>query len=85
MIETKLIFVAVVLTAGLSGGAIALWRRSSLSASSKLGLGNAFAAGVFLSVGLIHMLPHAAETCMASSRQAGFLAQEVQAETTGNL
>ncbi len=62
MIETKLIFVAVVLTAGLVGGAIALRRRSPTSGSSKLGLGNAFAAGVFLCVGLVHMLPHAAET-----------------------
>ena len=62
MIETKLIFVVVVLTAGLAGGALALRRHSSSSASAKLGIGNSFAAGVFLSVGLVHMLPHAAAT-----------------------
>lgn len=62
MIETKLIFLTVVLVAGLTGGALALRRGAGQSASPKLGLGNAFAAGVFLGVGFIHMLPHAAET-----------------------
>jgi len=62
VIEAKLVFLGVVLAAGLAGGALALRRATGRSASSKLGLGNAFAAGVFLGVGFIHMLPHAAET-----------------------
>ena len=61
LIETKLGFVAVVLIAGLTGGAFALRSGTRLVDASRLGLGNAFAAGVFLSVGLVHMLPHAAE------------------------
>ncbi len=62
MIELKLAFAVAVLAAGALGGAIPLSRRDDGEGGRFLGLGNAFAAGVFLGAGVIHMLPDAGET-----------------------
>lgn len=61
MIGLKLAFAAAVLAAGALGGAIPLSRRDDGQGARFLGLGNAFAAGIFLGAGLIHMLPDAGE------------------------
>ena len=55
----KLVLLAAVLAAGALGGAIPLSRRGAMSGGRLLGWGNAFAAGIFLGAGLIHMLPDA--------------------------
>lgn len=60
MLTIKLALMTSILAAGLLGGALPL-RRRSLSAGHLLSFGNAFAAGVFLGAGLIHMLPEAVD------------------------
>ena len=62
MIGIKLLLLGAVLLAGLAGGVIPLWRGGDPSAGRLLGLGNAFAAGVFLGAGMIHMLPDAQQS-----------------------
>jgi len=59
LIGIKLVLLAAVLAAGALGGAIPLSRRGDVSGGRLLGWGNAFAAGIFLGAGLIHMLPDA--------------------------
>jgi zinc transporter 1/2/3 len=59
MIGLKLLFVAAVLAAAALGGAIPLRRHGDMDGGRLLSWGNAFAAGVFLGAGLIHMLPDA--------------------------
>lgn len=61
MIGLKLSFALAVLAAGVLGGAIPLSRRDDREHARVRGLGNAFAAGVFLGAGVIHMLPDAGE------------------------
>jgi len=55
----KLALLLAILTAGAAGGALPLLRRGSVQSERILGWGNSFAAGVFLSAGLVHMLPDA--------------------------
>ncbi len=55
---SRIIFAALVLVAGLAGGLPPL-RRGPVRATRVLALGNAWAAGLFLGIGLIHMLPEA--------------------------
>jgi zinc transporter 1/2/3 len=55
----KLLLLVAILVAGAIGGALPLLRRSSASNERLLGWGNAFAAGVFLAAGMVHMLPDA--------------------------
>lgn len=62
MIGVKLTLLLAVLVAGAAGGAIPLLRGGDPSGGRLLGWGNAFAAGVFLGAGLIHLLPDAAAT-----------------------
>ena len=62
MIEFKLLLLLVVLVAGFAGGAVALRRHRGADTGKRLGWGNAFAAGVFLGAGFLHMLPDAAES-----------------------
>lgn len=62
MLGIKLVLLVAVLAAGALGGAIPLRRASGGAASRGLAWGNAFAAGVFLGVGFLHMLPDAAES-----------------------
>jgi zinc transporter 1/2/3 len=62
MIGVKLLFVVGVLAAAALGGAIPLRHRADLGGGRMLAWGNAFAAGVFLGAGLIHMLPDASSS-----------------------
>ena len=59
MIGLKLTLLFLILVAGAAGAALPLVRRGAAQRDRLLGWGNAFAAGVFLSAGLIHMLPDA--------------------------
>jgi len=55
----KWLFIAVILVAAWLGGWVPLLRRRDSPDSPFLSLGNAFAAGVFLGSGLIHLLSEA--------------------------
>jgi zinc transporter 1/2/3 len=55
----KLTLLLVILAAGAFGAALPLLRRGQVRSERILGWGNAFAAGVFLAAGLVHMLPDA--------------------------
>lgn len=59
MLEVKLALLFTILLAGALGGAFPLLRRHAKPSDRILGWGNAFAAGVFLAAGLVHMLPDA--------------------------
>jgi len=58
----KLALLFTILVAGAIGSALPLLRRGTKQNDRILGWGNAFAAGVFLAAGLIHMLPDADQT-----------------------
>ena len=62
MFGVKLALLITILVAGAIGAAIPLLRRGSSTHEYLLGWGNAFAAGVFLAAGLVHMLPDANRT-----------------------
>lgn len=62
MIELKLALLVAILVAGAVGGALPLIRTGAARSGRLLGWGNAFAAGVFLAAGLVHMLPDADRT-----------------------
>jgi len=55
----KLALLLTILAAGAAGAVLPLLRRDAVRADRLLGWGNAFAAGVFLAAGLVHMLPDA--------------------------
>lgn len=59
MTGLKLAFAVAILATGTLGGAIPLSRHDEGRNARFLGLGNAFAAGIFLGAGVIHMLPDA--------------------------
>ncbi|MFK7896740.1 MAG: ZIP family transporter [Myxococcota bacterium] len=59
MIGLKLALLLAILAAGAMGAALPLLRRGQVRSERILGWGNAFAAGVFLAAGLVHMLPDA--------------------------
>ncbi len=59
MFEVKLALLFAIFAAGASGGSLPLWRGATTGSPRLLGLGNSFAAGVFLAAGLVHMLPDA--------------------------
>lgn len=61
MFGIKVAFLLAILAMGALGGAIPLWRREAEEPGRFLGWGNAFAAGVFLGAGWIHLLPEASE------------------------
>lgn len=65
MIEVKLVLLITILLAGAAGAAMPLLRRDSGESGRVLGWGNAFAAGVFLAAGMVHMLPDADRTWAA--------------------
>ena len=62
MFGIKLALLFAILVAGAIGSALPLLRRGTKQNDRILGWGNAFAAGVFLAAGLIHMLPDADQT-----------------------
>lgn len=59
MIGIKLALLIAILVAGAVGAALPLSRSGAAERERLLGWGNAFAAGVFLAAGLVHMLPDA--------------------------
>ena len=59
MFGIKLALLIAILAAGAAGGALPLLRRDVARSDRLLGWGNAFAAGVFLAAGMVHMLPDA--------------------------
>lgn len=62
MIEIKLLLLIAILAAGALGALAPLRGQTAGGRERLLGWGNAFAAGVFLAAGLVHMLPDADRT-----------------------
>ena len=65
IIELKFALMALILASAWIGGLIPLGKATSQS-SHFLSLGNAFAAGIFLGIGLVHMLGDASDTWRTS-------------------
>lgn len=65
VVELKLALMVLILASAWIGGLIPLGKAASQS-SHFLSLGNAFAAGIFLGIGLIHMLGDASDTWRTS-------------------
>ncbi len=61
----NVIFIIVIFFVGIGGGTAAKYLASSNAAVPRLALGNAFAGGVFLGAGLLHMLADANENFAA--------------------
>jgi zinc transporter 1/2/3 len=59
LLGVKLGLLLVILIAGALGAALPMLRHGDAPSDRILGWGNAFAAGVFLSAGVVHMLPDA--------------------------
>lgn len=59
VLALKILAIVLIFLAGWLGGILPLARRETRADSSWLSSGNAFSAGVFLGIGLIHMLPAA--------------------------
>ena len=57
----NVVFIVVIFLVGIGGGNAAKHLASSAASASRLALGNAFAGGVFLGAGLLHMLADANE------------------------
>ena len=62
LLSTKIVLAIAILAAGWVGGVIPLGRRSGAGGGRFMSWGNAFAAGIFLGIGLIHMLGEAQRT-----------------------
>lgn len=56
LVESKILFLVAILAAGWLGGAVPVWRSRGGPTGRFLSWGNAFAAGIFLGIGLIHLL-----------------------------
>ncbi len=65
LVEIKIAFLLAILAAGWLGGAWPLLRAARRPGGEFLSWGNAFAAGIFLGIGLIHMLSDASDTWTA--------------------
>ncbi len=59
LVGLKLIFLAAILAAGWAGAALPLLSSSAAVGGRFMSWGNAFSAGIFLGIGLIHMLGEA--------------------------
>jgi zinc transporter 1/2/3 len=59
LLGVKLALLFVILVVGAVGAAVPILRQSAAGSDRILGWGNAFAAGVFLSAGIVHVLPDA--------------------------
>jgi len=59
LLAAKLVLLLLILVAGAAGAVLPILRRASARSDRLLGWGNAFAAGVFLAAGVIHLLPDA--------------------------
>ncbi|QDU60993.1 zinc transporter ZupT [Planctomycetes bacterium Pan216] len=70
--ETLLVVATTIIwLSAIAGGLFALWLRGTKSAKRTLGLGNAAAGGIFLAIGLIHILPDASDGLSGVSRLMG--------------
>jgi len=58
--ELKAVLATITLLAGAAGGVLPLLRVRSAGSPQIVGAGNAFAAGLFLAIGLLHFLPESA-------------------------
>ena len=56
LLEINTLFIIIIFAVGIGGGSAAARLGSSRTSISRLTLGNAFAGGVFLGAGLLHML-----------------------------
>lgn len=65
MLLFKLISIVAIILAGIVGGLIPLGSRFTKSDAGQLDLGNAFAGGIFLGAGFLHMLPDALDNFSA--------------------
>lgn len=61
LVNFKIISIIATVVVGLTGGLLSLKLSESKNSKRFFSMGNSFAAGVFLSAGLIHMLPDADE------------------------
>ena len=61
LFTVRIIAIVVILALGLFGGLLPMWIGYTPKTQRFFSLGNALAAGIFLSAGLIHMLPDAEE------------------------
>lgn len=68
----KAIALVSILLIGLAGGFLSVWLASSKKGDRFFSLGNAFAGGIFLGAGMIHMLPDAQEGFEGFTGQTGF-------------
>jgi len=59
IVAFKMIALVSILAIGLVGGFLSVWLASSEKSDRLFSLGNAFAGGIFLGAGMIHMLPDA--------------------------
>jgi len=57
----KILSIVLIILAGLTGGLFPLRKTLSQKGHQRLSLGNAFAGGIFLGAGLLHMLPDSIE------------------------
>lgn len=60
-LTTNIIFMVIIFIVGISGGNAAKYLANSKASAGRLALGNAFAGGVFLGAGLLHMLADSSE------------------------
>jgi zinc transporter 1/2/3 len=70
VVAVKLALLVAILVVGAAGAVLPLMRRGAASNDRLLGWGNAFAAGVFLAAGLVHMIPEADRTWAALGQRA---------------
>jgi zinc transporter 1/2/3 len=70
VIAIKLALLVAILVAGATGAALPLLRRGAAASERLIGWGNAFAAGVFLAAGMVHMIPEADRTWSALGQSA---------------
>lgn len=59
MLGFKIVSIIAIILAGVMGGLVPLRAQFKKEGGGKLALGNAFAGGVFLGAGLLHMMPDA--------------------------
>ncbi|NQT11589.1 MAG: ZIP family metal transporter [Planctomycetes bacterium] len=72
VIAFKAIALVSILVIGLVGGFLSVWLASSKKSDRLFSLGNAFAGGIFLGAGMIHMLPDAQNGFEGFAGKTGF-------------
>lgn len=72
VVTFKAIALVSILAIGMVGGFSSVWLASSKKSDRVFSLGNAFAGGIFLGAGLIHMLPDAQDGFEGFAGKTGF-------------